>query len=545
MENKLESLNYEINKHIKNTEASRIINGYYYQFLVTVYQWIDLHIKFKGKNAEYKICCECEDDIKIETSNYIKYVQIKAYKNPLDWSNDAVKKTIYNFFHLYFKTKELKEKSIEFILESNSYIEKPEWLRRWAYEDEMEEVGKRIEDMLSKKSEDKLDTMLSNANLNDFIKLIRFTLKNEPVETCSLKEKQNIISIMEEAGIEVNKEVLIAKLLQEVIEKSVNKEEKEKELNDERIKEIILMGDKEIENSTDNEYINVIKNLSDSIIMQIKDIIEDKNIRGMRRETDKEKEERILNDSTEIHISSRSKEKESEYNLNLSEFFYEGELGTDKYRKIIDLNYWNKDIIEKIKHYFENLYNDNNKKQYLLINDMRAIHPSIVFYIGNKYYKQFKSQIYPMNANGIYFSRDCIINPKEWKIEHISLSKGNNIAAIINPTKKNKAVCNDVCNYIKAKNLEVNEIINFWLEDESKESIKVDNVWMLGNKVAKELNNYENGKLHLFFVCPNELVFIIGTLLDDRSDIILYEHFNYKGTNEAKDLYIEAIKIIE
>lgn len=88
-----------LQKFKTDTDAVDTNKGFYYQYLVTIVDWLDNYL---NKN-DVDIYCETEDDIKAEDlkNKKVTFTQVKAYAKDFDIKAEEVQKSILNFFHLY------------------------------------------------------------------------------------------------------------------------------------------------------------------------------------------------------------------------------------------------------------------------------------------------------------------------------------------------------------------------------------------------------------------------------------------------------------
>ncbi|MCB2312910.1 SAVED domain-containing protein [Clostridium tagluense] len=537
----------EIKKYIEKTSANSAIKGYLYQFLTTVRLWVELHGKYINSNEEYKIYCEYEDDIKIETFDKVKYIQVKAYKDEFSLTSQAVTKTIFNFFLLYLSN---NEKANMFIIESNSCATgKAELLNKWSSEtlteDDVYEIVRILKPYIDKFYKEKFDKNISkDIELYNFIKLIKINFKKESIDKCTANEKDRILIDIKNITMKINKEILLAKLLQEVIEKSSSKNKCDRVLDKECLENILRKGEEMIKNSTDKEYIDVIRDIEKKLsarIMESKEEIIEKLENTLIYKSSEDEEEKIKANCTKILIRSRKKIMNLEFELNLSEFFISNNSSSDDYRKIKNLHFWNNELINKIDKLFVELDDNIIKKEHLLI-DMQYTHSSIAFYTAYNNHRRFGRKMYPIESGKIYYNR-CYKDIKDkWNVEFTPLESGKDIAVIINSTENKKNVYSDIKTFIDHRESDIKELISFTLENNSQHSITTENVWELSNQVKEILDKYNN-RIHLFFICPNILTFIIGTKLDKKLDLVLYEHSNYQHDGTEENLYTESINI--
>lgn len=528
-----------IEKQVEKTSATNSIRGYYYQILVTIKWWLELH----NTGEDYKIYCEVEDDLKIENKKEIKYVQVKSYKKNFTINDEVFQKTIGNFYRIYLIN---KSRTNKFFIEANNFVgDKDKLLKKWATYDMNEEE----KNYLSKIFKNKIDDLFKHLIIEDdeffnFFNMIQPKFKKEEVEQCLSKEKKRIFSMLDKEGIVHNKDIILAGLIQHVIEKSVDEDIRNRLLDNQCIK-LILENRYDVQ----EKYIimvNEIKEITDSVKNISSDVQEIKEgIKEIRQcfETKcyEDNNININGDSTLINIRSRKEGETSEYNLNLSEFFNLGDK-SDAYKIIKKHSYWNEEIIKKIDRFFMDLDKNNMKRDKILI-DLRYMHYCIAFYIAHTYDRAFGG-IIPKKEGIVYYDTSHLKSYDSWNIDKIKLGKGEDTVVIINPSIERKdEVFTKVRNYVENEELKVDELIDFTLLNNNSNSINENNIYSLADEVNNALSDYK-GTIHLFLTGPMELAFIIGKKMGKKSDIIIYETLKYKCEEVNGKVYTDAIKIM-
>ena len=100
-----------------NTDAIATNQGFYYQYLVTLDDWLNNYLN----SNKIDIYCEMDDDIRAHdlSKNNIDFTQVKAYASDFKITSEDVKKAVVNFFHLYVDYKD-KGITTRFIFQTSS-----------------------------------------------------------------------------------------------------------------------------------------------------------------------------------------------------------------------------------------------------------------------------------------------------------------------------------------------------------------------------------------------------------------------------------------
>lgn len=234
----------------KENDANPTIRGFYFQFLNTVENWIDI---YQNNDTNSLIYCEYEDDIKLENENNVSYKQIKHYATELKFNSKNVKEAIYNFYmnelkssgnvnlNLEYSFVTNKESTDKIILEWEKY--KNESFSS-EYNNTVEKIKETILDQAKERYENKIRKVdasksytqqqkdseiadikntyqlfvnkVNNTNLVDFCKKISFNYEN--ITTDLLKEI--IKSKIEKVKNNLSPKIVLARMIQEVIDKS-------------------------------------------------------------------------------------------------------------------------------------------------------------------------------------------------------------------------------------------------------------------------------------------------------------------------------------
>lgn len=269
-----------INKDIflfkKNTEAIATNRGFYYQYLITLNNWIDLYLS----NSNAKIFCELEDDIyELDKKNKKQsFTQVKAYSEGFRFNSPEIKKTLLNFFMLFLQYKDEYNGNFSFHTNAGTKINAGKFLKNWEenqtnisyvqkhfLEDTRILLHKYILSERSKKeknitdtatllkinnSYDQLKKYLLSDLLKTFVTRIRWTFLD-----VSTKEAIDIIITEISKKIEKLpnygnlKKLIFARLLSEVYTRSTKEKENERQLDKQLIDDILKESKDEIESN--------------------------------------------------------------------------------------------------------------------------------------------------------------------------------------------------------------------------------------------------------------------------------------------------------
>jgi hypothetical protein len=289
----------------KNTDANAVNEGFFFQYLVTLDNWLDNFIQDKDVN----IYCEVEDDIKIEDliNNRIVFKQVKAYSSSFNINSDEIKKSVSNFFILY---EQYKDKTTEFVYLTNTKLEgrffdltsRPKLLQS-----EKDECIKNIKDLLETKFKEKNDKDLDK--IQKEIKDAQDYITNTPTpkgnQIQAINDRKQIISAKQIEEQNITKEfddlkIFISNEAPDFVDRIVWKTtEKEKEEEIKSIQESIfkkIIG------------INEFKNIWRFVYGRLFEIVSDKSQQEIadNRVLNKSKFLEIINEANDIEAFKRA-----------------------------------------------------------------------------------------------------------------------------------------------------------------------------------------------------------------------------------------------
>lgn len=242
----------------KNTDAYATNAGFFYQYLITLDNWLENYLN----NSDVNIYCEVEDDIKIEdlANQSIVFKQVKAYSSSFDIGSDEIKKSVVNFFLLYEK---YKDKTVQFIYETNTKLDGRFFdlsSKAALIQSEKDECIKAISDLLEDKFKEKNDKDLEK--IQKEIKDAQDFIDDRPTP------KKNQIQ-----PIEDRKQIIRTKKIEE--QKIIDEFNDLKTFIANEASEFI---DRIVWKTTETEREEEIKKLKESILNKIKSIDEFKPI---------------------------------------------------------------------------------------------------------------------------------------------------------------------------------------------------------------------------------------------------------------------------
>lgn len=176
-------MNEEIIKLFEvNTDAIATNRGFYYQYLVVLKKWITNYIE----DTNLTTLTEVEDDIK-EIGDEIIFTQVKCYTSSFSLNSKEIRKSLFNFFILYSKYKNFKEK-ISFCFSTNTQISKREkLLTKWAQNENLEDKElltlcvKKVKEILIKEVKERKNKLLQRGTSEtdkEVIKIFSNSFKN-------------------------------------------------------------------------------------------------------------------------------------------------------------------------------------------------------------------------------------------------------------------------------------------------------------------------------------------------------------------------------
>ncbi|KAF2508715.1 hypothetical protein EYY60_16470 [Flavobacterium zhairuonense] len=259
-----------------NTDAISTNKGFYYQYLTILKKWL---ANFIAKN-DVTTFTEVDQDIK-EVGEHILFTQVKCYTSNFSLNSEAIKNTIFDFFLLYLKNKDLVENP-KFCFATNTAIAAREKLLvKWINDEHLQDAHlllsckSKINEILIKEIKSKKNKKLNHnisdekrqsikTAVNDFIKIVdqecenftksvRWQFENlSPDE--AITEIKNDIDILLQDKAFGNKPttLLFGVLMSEIYKRSQSKIEKERSLTKQVIIDLLAHSDTELE-----KYLNI------------------------------------------------------------------------------------------------------------------------------------------------------------------------------------------------------------------------------------------------------------------------------------------------
>ncbi len=444
-----------------NTDAIATNRGFYYQYLSVLKKWIQNYIDEK----DIKTFTEVDDDIK-EVGEELIFTQIKCYSSNFSLNSKEVTKSMFNFFILFLKYKDLNEK-ITFCFSTNTSIAKKEkllikWIESIELKDEklLSDCSNKVEDILIKEINTKKNNKLQKCNTDiekNNIKSVSEKLKSyiklnikEFVNTIVWKfddvsPEDSIFIIKDEIYQLIRHEkfdnrpisLIFGALLSEIYNTSQKTDKKDRYLNQETISNILNHTDKELEQYKNNKLTALLRVDIESLQYDVKQIKigqenHEKRLKKHREEIDLLK-----------GISQKKIKKEFPKNMNLLPDFYSIEIyGWEDF-----LNQTNSILKEKkiISIYSSvGMGKTSFAKKYLktFTNYDHIIWINTAHSISNS----FVSDILLKKNLGIEFSANEDINQRfQFLLNELSQIDGNNLLIIdIQEAKDEKSALNEL-----------------------------------------------------------------------------------------------------
>lgn len=259
-----------------NTDAIATNKGFYYQYLTLLKKWIVNYVNDSNDN----IFTEVDQDIK-EIGDNLLFTQVKCYTSSFSLNSEPIRNTIFDFFVLYLKNKNLKIES-KFCFSTNTTIAvKEKLLIKWIADEKLKDqqlftmCKAKVQEIIIKEIKIKRNKKLNNKNSNEkheliksasktFIQLVDVEIENftRAIQWKfeSLSPDNAILKIKNEINILLeNKKfnnrpisLLYGVLLSEIYKRSQSKNVDERCLTKQIISEILIQSDSELEN-----YLNI------------------------------------------------------------------------------------------------------------------------------------------------------------------------------------------------------------------------------------------------------------------------------------------------
>ncbi|MGJ1501410.1 NB-ARC domain-containing protein [Sphingobacterium multivorum] len=279
-----------------NNEAITTNKGFYYQYLVILKKWI---INFLNDSSD-TIFTEVDQDIK-EVGENLLFTQVKCYQTSFSLRSQPVRKTIFDFFILYLKYKELPIES-NYCFTTNSEIGTSEkLLAKWLADEQLsnpellELCKTKIKEILLKeikrKKAQKLNTAnstekkdeiktaatkllaLIDAELETFTKSLRWHFENlTPDEAIStIKNEINLLLEHKKFGSRPAT-LLFPVLISEIFSKSQNIDKNQRRLDNMHISNLLMESDQSLENHINTKFFKLINIELETLRNTVRDV---------------------------------------------------------------------------------------------------------------------------------------------------------------------------------------------------------------------------------------------------------------------------------
>lgn len=286
-----------------NTDAIATNRGFYYQYLVTLKKWITNYIN----DINITTITEVEDDIK-EVGTEIIFTQVKCYTSSFSLNSKEVKKSLFNFFILYSKYKNLTEKT-SFSFLTNSKISKREKLLiEWTQDAGLENKKllvlciKRVKEILIKEVKERKNKLLqrgiseieknriksiSNSfkeslkedDIESFVKNITWNFNNLSPEKDVDLLTEEIHTLLEHKKFDDKPTSLIFKVLLSEIYKNSQKENKsDRELNNDYLTTIIKQTESELKELVNDKLIQLFRIELDELKVNVANLVRSRDL---------------------------------------------------------------------------------------------------------------------------------------------------------------------------------------------------------------------------------------------------------------------------
>lgn len=271
-----------LNNFDVNTDAIATNKGFYYQYLTTLKKWLANFIA----NNDITTTTEVDQDIK-EIGENILFTQVKCYTSSFSLNSEAIKNTLFDFFLLYLKNKNLVENS-KFCFSTNTTIAaKEKLLVKWIKDEELldqqllvsctnkineiliKEIKSKKNKKLNHKISDEKRESIKTSVLNfikivdeeceNFTKSLQWQFENlSPDE--AITEIKNEIDILLQDELFGNKpaSLLFGVLISEIYKRSQSKIEKDRCLTKQVILDLLTHSDTELETYLNTKFFKLL-----------------------------------------------------------------------------------------------------------------------------------------------------------------------------------------------------------------------------------------------------------------------------------------------
>lgn len=266
-----------------NTDAVATNKGFYYQYLTILKKWIENFINNKNIDS----FTEVDQDIK-EVGENLLFTQVKCYSSNFSLNSKEIKNTIFDFFFLYLKNKDLGLNQ-RFCFATNTKVAvKENLLRKWISDEEMndEELRKlcvnKIKEILTKEIKTKKNKRLSqnisdvqrgivkssaenfiklvNAEVENFTKAIQWKFENLSPDEAIQSLKKEIDKLLENKKYKNRpKSLLFGVFISEIYKRSQINNPNERVLTKQVMLDILNHSDEELEGYLDIRFFKLIK----------------------------------------------------------------------------------------------------------------------------------------------------------------------------------------------------------------------------------------------------------------------------------------------
>jgi hypothetical protein len=265
-----------INVFEVNTDAIATNKGFYYQYLTILKKWVVNFIEDNNIDA----FTEVDQDIK-EVGDNLLFTQVKCYTSSFSLNSEPIRNTIFDFFLLYLKNKDLVTNT-KFCFATNTTIaNKEKLLKKWIDDEELEDnellrlCSIKIKEILTNEVKSKKNKKLSK-NLSDekrnkiksatesfvtivdlevenFTKSIQWKFENLSPDEAIKNLKNEIDTLLGNPKFNSRPiSLLFGVLISEIYKRSQSKKADERCLTKQVILEILIHSDDELEN-----YLNI------------------------------------------------------------------------------------------------------------------------------------------------------------------------------------------------------------------------------------------------------------------------------------------------
>ena len=256
----------------KDTDAIATNRGFYYQYLITLNLWLSNFIN----KIDNEIYCETEDDIfeLNKATGIANFKQIKCYTEGFSQKSPEILKSLFNFFLLYLKYKDLYSGYFYFETNAGTKTQAGKFLKDWQTNQEdstivitnyslivrkllenyiTKETDEKIKKIKDKKYQQKMNSAknefineINSKNFDNFIIKVRWVFLGNDTKTAINDRVASITDIISILPHNLHNNLIFARLISEIYKRSSESEIIDRVLTNSIISDILIESESEI-----------------------------------------------------------------------------------------------------------------------------------------------------------------------------------------------------------------------------------------------------------------------------------------------------------